>query len=191
MLFAQATTILGLAAGLGSAVDIGFYASSTDCTGTAVICSNVASNRCCVLSGSHRSVRFVAAERLINVRADSNRCTSIGFGQNVRPPYCLSSAGQSTFNSAQWREAILLKRAPEVDQCPAGPGGCKEFVRPDLIVIPDGTKYYLKDLDDVAYEKLYGNPLYRYYYSTGAAANDAFAVAKDVPEEFSALRIDA
>ncbi|KAI8302258.1 hypothetical protein K4K59_000596 [Colletotrichum sp. SAR11_240] len=191
MLFTQITAILGFAIGLASAVDIHYYVNANSCSGARTSCTNIGSNVCCLrsLNGGTpaRSILFTM-DRRISVRgyggAAGSGCANLVVAQNGNPNHCMSRADGGTFTGAQWGEPTLRKRAPEVDQCPAGEGKCNETVRPDTVMIADGTEYDVQGLDEAKYDELV-----RFKFCVEAALSETFAVAENVPGEFQSLRI--
>ncbi|KAJ3961554.1 hypothetical protein N0V92_001755 [Colletotrichum tropicale] len=187
MLFTQVTAILGFAIGLASAVDIHYYVNANSCSGARTSCTNIGSNVCCLrsLNGGTpaRSILFTM-DRRISVRGYGAAAPTSSSRRTATPNHCMSRADGGTFTGAQWGEPTLRKRAPEVDQCPAGEGKCNETVRPDTVMIADGTEYDVQGLDEAIYDELV-----RFKFCVEAALSETFAVAENVPEEFQSLRI--
>ncbi|TLS25558.1 hypothetical protein PpBr36_06878 [Pyricularia pennisetigena] len=174
MLFNQVTAILGFAVSFASAVNIKFYAGSRSCSGSYVVCSDIAANRCCWASTNFGSIRFDGGSGTRNLRGFVNGCDNIIISQNAGLPFCMSRGDGGSLNGGVWRAASLLRRGPEEESCPASQGGCKETAKPDKVVLADGAEYDVKDLDDA---------------NVDLTLSEAVAAAKDVPEEFQALRI--
>ncbi|KAK2772063.1 hypothetical protein CKAH01_14068 [Colletotrichum kahawae] len=134
-------------------------------------------------------------DRRISVRgyggAAGSGCANLVVAQNGNPNHCMSRADGGTFTGAQWGEPTLRRRAPEVEQCPAGEGKCNEKARPDTVMIADGTEYDVQGLDEAKYDQLVRFK-FKYHPSLDhveAALSETFAVAEDVSEEFQSLRI--
>lgn len=154
MLFTQVTAILGLAASLASAVNIKLYSGSQTCSGSYVVCSDIASGRCCASTTNYRSIRFDGGTGTRNLRGFVNGCDNIIISQNAGLPFCMSRGDGGSLNGAVWRAASLLRRGPEEESCPASQGGCKETAKPDKVVLADGAEYNLKGLDDTKLNEL-------------------------------------
>ncbi|KAK2036318.1 hypothetical protein LZ31DRAFT_484087 [Colletotrichum somersetense] len=200
MLFNQFTAILGLAAGLASAVDIHYYVNANSCSGVRTSCTNIASNTCCrrVANGGTpaRSILFTMNRRIL-VRGHTgpfgDECRDVVVRQNANPNHCMSRADGGTFNGAGWGEPTLRRSDVETAQCLAGENKCNETVRPDKVALADGTEYDVQSLDEAKYNELvaleHGLLTHTVTFSVEAALSETFAVAESVPEEFKSLRV--
>ncbi len=139
--------LLGLVAS-ASAVDIYFH-NSGDCSGAASVCTNVNPNVCCTGNSPTLAYRGVPTNWHINAQgfsgggcgdpkwlADLNGDNWVCMSVNSRPNYT---------GSLYWFAS--RRRAED--------SNCTESVKPDTLVLADGTtKYNIVGLDDVKVEEL-------------------------------------
>ncbi|GAB1314551.1 hypothetical protein MFIFM68171_04761 [Madurella fahalii] len=122
--------LLGLVAS-ASAIDI-FFHNPNDCSSAATVCTGIDPNICCTGNSVTLAYQGVPTNWHINAQGFS----SGGCGS---PKWLADLNGQSSF--------VNLRSAEN--------SNCTESVKPDTLVLADGTtKYDIVELDDVKVEEL-------------------------------------
>ncbi|RYP08895.1 hypothetical protein DL764_001605 [Monosporascus ibericus] len=176
MLFPQ--ILLGLVA-TASAIDIYLHVGG-GCGGNSVVCTNINPNTCC--SGSSveifPSVGFRGIPTFWNLQCRGHtgaNCAGLREIQTAQNTnfVCLNNGGFSGggygFNGR--------KR----DDCASG--GCTTYQKADTLLLEDGGKYNIADLEDAPLTQLFGFVLYLTIAAGGANSTD-------IPEEFNAYKIE-
>lgn len=143
--------------GSASAVDLYFHVNG-DCSGSAVVCSNMNPNTCCGVGA--RDIYPSVAVRGIPTNWNLNCRGHFGGGCTfVRQARNSNGANWVCLNDSQgWYSGIgysfVGKKRDEIT--PAGEAGAaaEECAKPDLAVFADGTQLALAGLEDADYNKM-------------------------------------
>ncbi|KAL8386364.1 hypothetical protein RB599_007980 [Gaeumannomyces hyphopodioides] len=179
------TILLSLAA-TASAIDIRAHGDAS-CRGGFRSCTNINPSVCCSFSGSASSgllsisIAAIPTDwRITGEAYTGGGCTHTGgqWNSNGTPDICMpfSSRGDRTGGRYWFRNR---KRADD-RSCPAeqpGVGKCEAAVKPDTLVLADGTKYNISGLADDKVEEM-------------SKIADSGAGADAMPAEFQVLRRD-
>ncbi|RYO95459.1 hypothetical protein DL766_007767 [Monosporascus sp. MC13-8B] len=170
--------LLGLFA-TASAIDIYLHVGG-DCGGNAVVCVGINPNTCCSTSDIDifPTVGFRGIPTHWNLECKGHsggRCNRLREVQPARNTnfVCLRSG----FFSGGGYGFSGRKRADGAD------GGCTAYQKPDTLLLEDGGKYNIADLEDAPLTQLFDFVLYLEIAASGA--NSA-----DIPEEFNAYKIE-
>ena len=153
MRFFQA--LLGLA-GTASALDIYFH-TGTNCDGASVICQGINPGVCCSVGGiTQRSVAYRGIVPTWNIRCRSyqgNGCEILRADSTVKGVnyQCHSFQNNYNYNGARY-DFVNSKRAE--DTCTADEGTCESSQKADTLIMEDGTKFSILDLEEDPLEEL-------------------------------------
>jgi hypothetical protein len=153
--------VLGLVAA-ASAVDIRLYDNESHCNGGVwTSCTNIAANTCCQGSNSHRTtaINFIAIPS--NWRLVTRSYTSLNCDRNSLSHEFFSNGATSVCHGGGWVAnwyggggySFVSKKRTEEDSCDAIGGSCARSQKPDILV-KDGQKYAIADLDEATLEQL-------------------------------------
>ncbi|TEA10529.1 hypothetical protein C8034_v009556 [Colletotrichum sidae] len=172
--------LLGLVASV-SAIDIYLHVAG-GCDGNSVMCSNMPPNMCCGGSGVDIfptvGFRGIPYEWNLECRGHSGgNCNNLREVQPARNTnfVCLYSGG---FSGGGYGFAAA-KRDGEDGTCAAG--SCAFQQKPDTLLMEDGGKYDLTQLEGAAFTELMQYVL----AIAGSGANTT-----DIPEQFNAYKLD-
>lgn len=149
MHFSQvASTMLALGAGVASAVDVRLYYSN-NCSGNYLVCTNLGANSCC--TGTSVSLYWVL-NRSVDARGYAGgNCGELRSTRRTSTSFCMPGTGV-VYTGSRWVVPSTLRvRADDV--CAAA-GKCDSSQKPDTLVLADGSKFKVSDLDDAKLEQL-------------------------------------
>ncbi|KAL8420487.1 hypothetical protein RB594_003322 [Gaeumannomyces avenae] len=150
MHFSQVTsTMLALGAGLASAVDVRLYYSN-DCSGNYLVCSNLGANVCC--TGTSVSLYWVVNRSLDARGFAGGNCGELRSARRTSSSFCMPGTGV-VYTGGRWVVPASL-RVRDQDVCAAGVGKCDAVQKPDTLVLADGSKFKVVDLDNAKIEQL-------------------------------------
>ncbi|EJT70064.1 hypothetical protein GGTG_12237 [Gaeumannomyces tritici R3-111a-1] len=155
--------------GTASAVDVAMYQSS-NCKGGFLVCRGLSPHVCCASGIIFASAIPSNVPQGSVVRAYKGICAGISPGPDLRPSICNDVTGYNFTSVMAITAGISKKRAAGPAATPA------ECVRPDTLVLGDGTAYDLTGLSDGDFENL----------TEAALGADRSA---DVPSKLEALQI--
>jgi hypothetical protein len=139
--------LLGLIAS-ASAIDVYFH-NSGDCSGAATVCTGINPNVCCTGNSPTVAYRGVPTNWHLNAQGFSGGgCGSVKWSADINGVnwYCMTVNSRPNYTGSYYWFASR-RRAED--------STCSESVKPDTLVLADGTtKYDIVGLDDAKVEEL-------------------------------------